>query len=75
MVCKGTCPKYRATGDIGIGRYAQGQKRCQICDIFLMWDGRNCPCCGFRLRQYPRSLKAKKNLRELQLKANTNTVS
>jgi len=70
MVCKGTCHKYRATGEIGLGRYIQGQKRCQTCDIFLKWDGRNCPCCSYQLRSNPRSLKAKKMLRELQLKLN-----
>jgi hypothetical protein len=47
----------------GLGRYANGQKRCQICDIFMEWDGLWCPCCGYRLRTRPRSLKYKAKLR------------
>jgi len=33
----------------GQGRYATGQKRCQICEIFIQWDGLVCPCCSYRL--------------------------
>ncbi|HEX6252642.1 MAG TPA: hypothetical protein VFZ55_00340, partial [Nitrososphaera sp.] len=45
------------------GRYASGQKRCQICEIFIKWDGLWCPCCGYRLRTKPRNLKYKAKLR------------
>jgi hypothetical protein len=24
---------------VGSGRYANGQKRCQICELFIRWDG------------------------------------
>ncbi|MDW3630803.1 MAG: hypothetical protein QOK71_05150, partial [Nitrososphaeraceae archaeon] len=47
----------------GSGRYASGQKRCQICEIFIKWDGLWCPCCGYRLRTKPRNLKYKAKLR------------
>jgi hypothetical protein len=30
--------------------HANGQKRCQICEIFIRWDELWCPCCVFRLR-------------------------
>ncbi|MGB8032575.1 MAG: hypothetical protein WCF03_01960, partial [Nitrososphaeraceae archaeon] len=40
-----------------------GQKRCQICEIFIKWDGLWCPCCGYRLRTKPRNLKYKAKLR------------
>jgi len=46
-----------------MGRYASGQKRCQICEIFIKWDGLWCPCCGYRLRTKPRNLKYKAKLR------------
>ncbi|MEW5841150.1 MAG: hypothetical protein AB1753_09120, partial [Thermoproteota archaeon] len=39
------------------------QKRCQICEIFIKWDGLWCPCCGYRLRTKPRNLKYKAKLR------------
>ncbi|HZC20317.1 MAG TPA: hypothetical protein VE223_01595, partial [Nitrososphaeraceae archaeon] len=45
------------------GRYVSGQKRCQICEIFIKWDGLWCPCCGYRLRTKPRNLKYKAKLR------------
>ena len=51
--CDQTCLKYKATFD-GKNRYAQGQKRCMICALFIWWDGLWCPCCGYRLRTKPR---------------------
>jgi len=48
---------------VGTGRYSTGQKRCQVCEIFLTWDGLWCPCCGYRLRTRPRNLKYKAKLR------------
>jgi hypothetical protein len=64
MVCKGICVRHKANKPIGEGRYATGQKRCQVCEIFLNWNGLWCPCCGYRLRTRPRNLKFKAKLRE-----------
>jgi hypothetical protein len=63
MVCKGICIRHKASGPISYGRYAIGQKRCQICEIFIKWDGIYCPCCGYRLRIGPRLFKDKAKLR------------
>jgi hypothetical protein len=63
MVCKGICVRHKALKPVGIGRYSAGQKRCQICETFLNWDGLWCPCCGYRLRTKPRNLKLKTELR------------
>jgi len=63
MVCKGICVRHKALKPRGIGRYSTGQKRCQICETFLKWDGLWCPCCGYRLRTRPRNLKLKTELR------------
>ena len=63
MVCKGVCIRHKASGPISYGRYAAGQKRCQICEIFIKWDGLWCPCCGYRLRTKPRNKKYKARLR------------
>jgi hypothetical protein len=49
---------------MGAGRYATGQKRCQICELFIKWEGQWCPCCGYRLRAKPRNLRYKIKLRE-----------
>ena len=40
-------------------RYANGQKRCNVCEIFVDWDGFYCPCCRMLLRSRPRSVKGK----------------
>lgn len=63
MGCKGTCTRYQAPKPVGVGRYASYQRRCQICEIFIKWDGLWCPCCGYRLRTKPRNLKWKSKLR------------
>ena len=67
MTCKGTCIKYRAKGKFIGGRYANGQKRCQVCDIYIKWDGLCCPCCNYRLRITPRNVKWRNKLREKQV--------
>jgi len=49
MTCKGICSRHKPQKPAKKGRYASGQKRCQICEIFLNWSGFWCPCCGYRL--------------------------
>ena len=63
MTCYGICTRYKAQKPVGTGRYASGQRRCQICEIFIKWEGLWCPCCGYRLRTKPRNLKYKAKLR------------
>jgi hypothetical protein len=63
MTCKGICIRHKAQKPVGMGRYSMGQKRCQICELFIKWDGLWCPCCGYRLRTRPRNLKYKAKLR------------
>ena len=62
--CKGICTRYKATKPVGAGRYASGQKRCQICEVFMKTDEMWCPCCGYRLRSKPRNKKYKIRLRQ-----------
>jgi len=69
LSCKGVCPKYKADKPVGIGRYASGQKRCQICELYMTWGGLWCPCCGYRLRSKPRNVKYKDKLRETKYKS------
>ena len=57
MPCKGVCHRYKVAKphtEIG-GRYDNGQKRCNECDVFIKWSGKRCPCCGMILRLRPRS--------------------
>jgi hypothetical protein len=68
MTCKGICIRHKAQRPVGSGRYAIGQKRCQVCEVFINWDLLWCPCCGSRLRIRPRNIKFKARLRILQKK-------
>lgn len=63
MGCKNICSRYKAQKPHGMGRYAAGQRRCQICEIFIAVEGLWCPCCGYRLRTKPRNLYFKAKLR------------
>lgn len=77
MACKGICIRYKATkpsggGKTQKGRYASGQRRCQMCEIYMKWEGLWCPCCGYRLRTKPRNLKYKAKFRALQKAKITN---
>ncbi len=55
--CQGTCHRYKAKWSARQDRYANGQKRCNTCEIFVQWDGYFCPCCNTQLRTRPRSVK------------------
>jgi hypothetical protein len=73
MTCKGICVRHKASCS-----YNNGNKRCQICEIFIKWDGLRCPCCGYRLRNGPRCFKFKAKLRikkQIQEAKNNITLS
>jgi MoxR-like ATPase len=69
--CKGICVQYKATKPKGgLGRYASGQVRCQVCDIFMTRNGCHdkdgnpadentsglwCNCCNYRVTSRPHS--------------------
>jgi hypothetical protein len=47
----------KGIGNANGGRYIIGQKRCQICSIFINYDdGVYCPCCNSKLRTRPRGI-------------------
>ena len=62
MACKGICQRHKALKPNRGGRYLAGQKRCQGCEIYIIWKGNFCPCCGNRLRTKPRNRKFKLKL-------------
>lgn len=67
MGCNGVeCVRHKAKKPVGIGRYASGQKRCQICNVYMNFNGLKCPCCNFKLRSKPRNLKYKAKYREAE---------
>jgi hypothetical protein len=50
MACKGICENYKATKPYNSIRYKIGHKRCNLCALFVKWDGVRCPCCSSVLR-------------------------
>lgn len=76
--CKGLCQKYKAKKPLFRGRYAAGQVRCQICEIYLRPDGTirrsgtlYCKCCNYRVRSKPRNSFYKEQYHE-QVTRNVN---
>ena len=76
MPCIGICPRFKAirTATVGGLRYSMGQKRCQICEIFLYVEGLYCPSCKYRLRTKPRLCKARLKLSDIQKARNEPTI-
>ena len=64
MPCNGICHRYRAKKPQNAARYSAGQKRCQICGIYMMCEGWRCPCCNYRLRGKPRNSTYKRMYHE-----------
>ena len=63
MHCDSSCKKYKAKSNSQEGgRYEQGQKRCNTCEVFIEWEGLWCPCCGRLLRTKPRATRLKRRL-------------
>lgn len=74
-VCKETCINYKAPLlNALISKYLSGQKRCQFCDIFIVWEGLWCPCCGTKLRTKPRSSKQKQRISAKSQLSNTTLI-
>jgi hypothetical protein len=62
MACKGVCIRHRAQKPIGsFGRYATGQKRCQICEIFIKWNDYGVLVVDIELEQNHVIQSSKKN--------------
>ena len=57
--------QFKAQKQYATSRYGTGQKRCQMCEVFIIWNGIRCPCCGYRLRCHPRNSKNKRKIVEL----------
>lgn len=76
-ICKNKCKRYQVKRPASGSRYAAGQGRCQICDVWISYRGAHlkdgspakmgsvgwiCNCCNFRIRQTPRSKENKEKL-------------
>jgi len=74
MSCKGVCQHHKPNWASQTLRYANGQKRCNVCEIFVNWDGRFCPCCGMCLRTRPKISRYRQRC-IIQVKNNTRGLS
>lgn len=76
MSCKGVCLKLKAKKPPrgSTGRYILGQKRCQVCQIYMFWSEYHCPCCGYKLRTKPRNSKYKSKVNKALEMKNTHLI-
>jgi hypothetical protein len=76
MTCKGICERHKALrpANGSGGRYSAGQKRCAMCEIFLIWNGVWCPCCGCRLRTKPKNTVDRRRAAAMDLPAASNRL-
>ena len=64
MKCKGICDSIKVKhGNPAGGRYANGQKRCQICEKWFLTERIRCECCECKLRSKPRNSAYKAKLK------------
>lgn len=58
-LCKEKCIQFKASGFGNGNRYASGQFRCNVCEIYLteqgVTDNFRCKCCNFQVRSKPRN--------------------
>jgi len=65
MACNGICHRYKFVREHREESwYKRGAKRCTTCSIYIMWEGRWCPCCGYMLRSRPKGNQYKKNIKK-----------
>ena len=62
MACFKNYNRYKVTNDLSGRYYEEGYKRCQMCEIFIAWNGTKCPCCSQILGPKPRMMS--KGIRE-----------
>ncbi len=59
MTCNNQCHHFKAKKSKGGSRYANGQKYCSHCGVFMDVRDRNCPCCHYQLKMGPSKKKNK----------------
>ena len=67
MKCKKICYHYKVSRSATGIRYANGQKRCTECGIFISYGGLSCPCCNCKLRTKPKSKKYRRMFYETKM--------
>ena len=55
--CKNLCERFKVLPTPFLPRYSRGYRRCSVCEIWLIYQGKFCPCCGGQLKTKPRHSK------------------
>jgi len=56
-------PAIRGNTSLGFGVYSFPENcRCRVCDKFMKWEGKFCPCCGYPISRKPRAGKSQRAL-------------
>lgn len=61
-LCVGKCNEFQVSKPQHGKRYEVGQKRCQMCERWVMYEGIWCPCCHHRLRTSPKCKRSEKSV-------------
>jgi len=68
MACRNLCERFNSRYTVGGSHYTNGKKYCRRCEVYILYDGIFCPCCGMALRTSPTSKRDKEKLRQSQLR-------
>jgi len=68
MACRNICERFNSRFTVGKAHYGNGNKYCRRCEVYILYDGIFCPCCGMALRMSPTNKRDKERLRQLKLR-------
>jgi hypothetical protein len=68
MACRNLCERFNSRFIVGGSHYANGKKYCRRGEVYILYDGIFCPCCGMVLGTSPTNKRDKERLRQLQLR-------
>lgn len=60
-LCKGVCERLEIKIKGQTMKYENNQKRCPVCEVFMICLDVRCPCCSCILRVTPRTNKYRKS--------------
>jgi hypothetical protein len=66
--CRGYCNLHNelVTSTVCAGHWDKpNSRRCSVCEVFMIYPGRFCPCCHTLLRTKPHTKTAKERLKRI----------
>jgi hypothetical protein len=68
MASRNLCERFDSRFTVGKAHYGNGKKYCRRFEVYFLYDGIFCPCCGMALRTSPTNKRDKERLRQLKLR-------